>query len=159
MEFKFKRKYDVLFFFALILHVLVLGFWFFFPNSNFQDKNHKLTIILLLLINVELILALVIVLHKKKYYAFYNNLTIKRAFLKNLSIPYVNIDKISEKSSDSIFLCFGSRPSFKIFYRNQSGRIKKYTIRSDNNVLILKTIKNELEILKKSNANNKKFTK
>ena len=159
MEFKFKRKYDGLFFFALILHTLVAALYIFFPKINFLDPNHKLTIILLLLINIELILALVIVINKKKYHVFYNNLTVCRTFLKNLSIPFTSIDKISEKNSDSILLFFGNRPSIKIFYRNKSGRIRSHTVRSDNNALLLKTIQNELKILKKINTNREKFTK
>jgi hypothetical protein len=155
MEFKFKRKYTSFFLLALILHVGVACFWFFAPNNIFQTSNGKQHITLLLLINCELILLFYFGLYRKKYFAYYNKLTIKRSLLKTISIDYKAITKIKENENDSIVLGFGKRPSFKIFYKNNTQKEKKYTVRSDNNELLLKVIKNEISIANFNNTNNK----
>ena len=148
MEFKFKRKYNLFFFTALFLHLLIVAFWFFFPNTAFSSINAKKTVCLLLLINVELILLFYLGMFRKKYYAFHNRLVVKHSFLKNLVISYKDIISIKEKESDSLLLGIGKRPSFKIYYQVK-GRKRKHTVRTDNNKLLLKVLKNELEISKK----------
>ena len=155
MEFKFKRKYTSFFLLALILHISVLCFWLFAPNNIFQTNNGKQPITILLLANCELILLFYFGLYRKKYFAFYNKLIIKRSLLKSISIDYKSITKIKENENDSIVLGFGKRPSFKIFYTNNSQKAKKYTVRSDNNELLLKVIKNEMSIANFNNTNHK----
>ena len=149
MEFKFKRKYTGFFMLALILHLLVLSFWVLAPNNIFNTTNAKEIITLLSLVNTELILVFYLGLFRKKYYAFYNRLVIKRSFFKTINIEYSSIADIKEKQNDTIFLSFGSRPSFRISYTTKKGKRKKITVRSDNNELLLKVIKNELTISKK----------
>lgn len=155
MEFKFKRKYTSFFLLALILHIAVLLFWLFAPDNVFQSNNGKQIITLLSLINCELILIFYLGLYRKKYFAYYDKLMIKRSLLKTIYIDYKSISKLKENKNDSVLLGFGKRPSFKIFYKSNSGRIKKYTVRSDNNELLLKVIKNEISIANLSNTNNK----
>ena len=142
MEFKFKRKFTIFFIIALVLHATVVAFWLFFPNNILPDTKIKQTVTLLIVANIELLLIFYLGLIRRKYFAYYNKLIIKRSFVKNIIISYDNIDKIKEKNNDSILLGFGKRPSFKIYCKNK----KKYTIRTDNNELLLKIIKNEMEI-------------
>ena len=116
MEFKFKRKYTTFFFLAIILHAIVLSFWLFFPKDILASTKGKQTITLLALANCELILLFYLGLFRKKYFAYYNKLIIKRSFIKNVTINYSNIEKIKEKNADTIILGFGNRPSFNIYY-------------------------------------------
>ena len=156
MEFKFKRKYTFFFFLALSLHILVLTLWFALPDQIFRDSEIKKLIFLLVTINIELILVFYLGLFKKKYYAYYDRLLIKRSFFTNTLISYKDITRIKERNSDTILLGFGHRPSFVIYYRTK--RLKKCIIRSDNTELLLKVIKNEIDISKLNN-NDKKLTK
>jgi len=144
MEFKSKRKYTRFFLFAIALHLIVLGFWFFFPDNILKNAEGKQTLTLLLLVNSELLLIFYIGLFKKKYYAFHDKIMIKRSLLKPIYISYNDITKIKERKKDSILLGFGTRPSFTIYYNK-----RKKTIRSDNNELFLKVIGNEREISNK----------
>jgi len=148
MEFKFKRKYTKFAMIALLLHIVVLLFWIFAPNEPFNGAPGKNTIALLGLINAELILVFYIGLYRKKYFAYYDKLIIKRSFLKTLTIKYSSITTIKENNNDTILLWFGKRPSFTIYYKNEKGRKKKQTIRSDNPKLLTKVIKNEIDISK-----------
>lgn len=159
MEFKSKRKYTKFFMLALALHLIVLCFYLFFPAKFLESAKAKDTISLLALVNCELILIFYLGLFRKKYFAYYDKLTIKRSFIKNFSINYSSITEIKEKKHDSIFLVFGTRPSFKIYYTTPKGKLKKVIIRSDNNELLLKVIKNEIDISKIDNTNTKKLTK
>ena len=148
MEFKFKRKYTNFTIIAIILHILVLSFWLFTPSNLFESSEGKNTIVLLALINVELILIFYLGLYRKKYFAFFDKLVIKRSFLKTLTIKYSSITTIKEKNNDTILFAFGYRPSFTIIYKNDKGKRKKQTIRSDNTELLMKVIKNEMDISK-----------
>lgn len=144
MEFKFKRKYTTFFFIAVIAHLLIVSYWLFFPVEILGTAQTKQISTLLITINCELILVFYIGLFKKKYFAYHDKLVIKRSFFTTITIFYSEIDKVREHSNDTIFLGFGSRPSFTIHYKKR----KKTTIRSDNSKLLLKVIKNELEIAK-----------
>ena len=150
MEFKSKRKYTTFFIVALILHLAIVAFWLFFPKNTIFNEKGKQTATFLALVNCELILVFYLGLFRKKHFAYHNKLLIKRSFLKNIEINYKNIEKITEKANDSILLGFGVRPSFRIHYRVNE-RTKKYTIRSDNNQLLILIIKNEIDISKKTN--------
>ena len=119
MEFKFKRKYTSFFMLALFLHIIVLAFWILSPKVIFNATNAKKTITLLALINVELILVFYLGLFRKKYFAYHDKLIIKRSFFKTLTIDYKSIETIKEKNNDTIFLTFGYRPSFKIYYKTK----------------------------------------
>jgi len=158
MEFKFKRKFTKFFITAVILHLIVIAFWVFFPDDILHNIKGKQTITILALINCELLLIFYLGLFRKKYFAYYDKLIIKRSFFKNIHIPYNNITKIKEKPNDSILFGFGNRPSFKISHKSPTGKNKKNIIRTDNNELLLKIIKNEIDI-SKTNNNNKKLTK
>lgn len=149
MEFKFKRKYTNFIIIALILHSLVLSFWIFAPLEPFDGVPGKNTISLLGIINVELILIFYLGLYRKKYFAYYDKIIVRRSFLKTLTIKYSSITTIKEKNNDSILFGFGTRPSFTIYYKSETRRNKKQTIRPDNATLLLKVIKNEMEISKK----------
>ena len=148
MEFKFKRKYTNFSIIAIMLHLLILVFWLFFPTAHIFTPNGKKIATLLAVINCELILLFYLGLFKKKYYAYYDKLTIKRSLLKTLTIKYDRITTLKEKSNDSILFGFGERPSFVIYYKSAKNRNKKCTVRSDNNKLLLKVIKNEIDIAK-----------
>lgn len=152
MEFKFKRKYTSFFIIATLLHLAIIAFWIFFPNNILHDIKGKQTITLLALVNCELLLIFYLGLVRRKYFAYYNKLVIKRSLIKNLSINYDSIHKIKEKNNDSTLLGFGTTPSFKIYYRNEMGKNKKYTVRSDNNDLLIKIIKNEINIARLTNT-------
>lgn len=147
MEFKFRRKYTFFFFGALLLHIAALYTWLFTDESSFGSLEHKKIICLLIVLNIELTLILYLGLFRKKYHAYYDKISIKRAFFPTKVISYKDIITIKERPNDSILLGFGIRPSFTIYYANK--RRKKYTIRSDNNELLLRVIKNEIEITKK----------
>lgn len=144
MEFKFKRKYTKFFILAVIVHALIVAYWLFFPVEILGSKQTKQVSTLLILINCELILIFYIGLFRKKYFAYYDKLVIKRSFFKTITIYYSEIQKIREHSRDTIFLGFGVRPSFTIYYKKR----KKITVRSDNSSLLLKVIKNEIDIAK-----------
>lgn len=148
MEFKFKRKYTSFAMLAMLLHILVLSFWLFAPSNIFESLKGKNTIALLALINVELILIFYLGLYRKKHFAYFDKLIIKRSFLKTLTIKYSSITTIKENHNDTVLFNFGHRPSFTIYYKNGNGRRKKQTIRSDNTELLLKVIKNEIDISK-----------
>ncbi len=148
MEFKFRRKYTGFFLLAVILHLLVLAFWIFFPSKFLANAKDKAFFTLLALINVELILLLCLGLFRRRYFAYYDKLIIKRSLVKNISIPYKRILDISEKANDSIIFGYGLRPSFKITYVNENGKKKKINVRCDNTGLLLKVIKNEIDISK-----------
>lgn len=156
MEFKFKRKYTFFFFAALLLHILLLAFWITPPKDLFNSLEEKRTICLISLINIELLLVFYLGLFRKKYYAYYDKIKIKRSFFSTIIISYKDIIRIKEKLSDTALLGFGHRPSFTIYYRDK--RTKKYTVRSDNTELLLKIIKNEINIANLNN-NSQKFTK
>lgn len=147
MEFKFKRKYTFFLFLALSLHIAALSVWLFTPESLFNSLEQKKIICLLIILNIELILVFYLGLFRKKYYAYHDKILIKRSFFSTKIISYKDITRIKERPSDSILLGFGIRPSFTIYYSNK--KRKKYTIRSDNNELLLRVIKNEVEISKK----------
>lgn len=159
MEFRFRRKYTGFFFIALILHIAILCFWLLTPNNIFSDKGNKILITLLAIANCEVLLAFYLGLFRKKYYAFYDKLIIKRSFLKNKIIDYKSITKIKENEKDSIVLGFGTRPSFKLYYTNRLGKETSTVVRADNNNLLLKVIKNEIQISNLNNTNSKKLTK
>ncbi len=148
MEFKFKRKYTGIFIFAIILHVALLSFWLFYPTTQNFTQSSKNTISLLALINCELIIIFYLGLFRKKYFAYYDKLLIKRSFFKNVTINYSTIQRIDEKSADTILLNFGLRPSFTIWHTKPNGRTKKTIVRSDNSELLLKVIKSEIDISK-----------
>jgi len=156
MEFKFKRKYTFFFFLAILLHVGALSFWLFSPDKWFNSPEVKKIVCLLILINIELILVFYLGLFRKKYHAYHDRITIRRSFFSGIVIFYKDIIRIKEKNNDSILLGFGHRPSFTIYYNDR--RKKKYIVRADNTELLLKVIKNEIDI---ANLNNKdkKFTK
>ncbi len=156
MEFKFKRKYTFFFFIALLLHLLVISFWFFFPNDLLKSAHEKQTITLIALINCELILIFYLGLFRQKYYAYHDKLIIKRSLFKDTTINYSTINKIKDNPRDTIFLVFGHRPSFTIYYTEKNNKKKKIIIRSDNSKLLQTIIKNEINI---STLNNKKLTK
>ena len=147
MEFKFKRKYTFFFFLVLLLHIALLSLWFFSPKKLFPSEESKRIICLLILINIELLLVFYLGLFRKKYYAFHDKILIKRSFYSDIVISYKDIKTINEKKSDSILLGFGTRPSFTIYYQDSKKR-KKHTIRTDNSELLLKVIKNEINIAK-----------
>lgn len=150
MEFKFKRKYTFFFLFAILLHALVVCLWLFAPIELFKDTDGKKFICLLALINIELILVFYLGLFRKKYYAFFDKLVVKRSLLKNFAISYKDILSIKERNSDSILLGFGRRPSFTIYYKSQIKKRGKYTVRTDNNELLLKVLKNEINVSQKN---------
>lgn len=149
MEFKFKRKYTFFFLFAVLLHALAACFWFLVPEELFDGNDGKKIILLLILVNIELILIFYIGLFRKKYYAFHDKLVIKRSFFGNVIISYKDITSIKERNSDSILLGFGNRPSFTIYYKPPQKIKSKCTIRTDNNKLLLKVLKNEVNIIQK----------
>ena len=149
MEFKFKRKYTFFFLFAIALHALLVSFWFLVPEETFNGMDGKKMVCLLILINIELILIFYLGLFRKKYYAFYDKLVIKRSFFGNIIISYKDITSIKERNSDSILLGFGNRPSFTIYYKPKQKIKSKYTVRTDNNKLLLKVLKNEVNIMQK----------
>lgn len=153
MEFKFKRKYTKFFIFALVLHALVLAFWLFFPNNILKNENGKQTLALLALANCELILFFYLGLYRRKFFAYYDKLVIKRSLLKTITIKYSDIIKIKEKENDTVFLFFGNTPSFSVYYKNKNGKKRKRVIRADNAKLLLKVIKNEIDIANLNNTN------
>lgn len=157
MEFKFKRKYTFFFFLALLLHIAIIGSWFLLPKNVFGSLEEKKIIFLLILVNVELILIFYLGLFRKKYYTYFDKILVKRSFFRDIVTSYKDITKIKEKNSDSILLGFGRRPSFTIYY--QTNKRKKYVVRSDNTELLLKVIKNEMNISKTNNNTDKKLTK
>lgn len=144
MEFKFRRKYTNFFIFALVIHIVILAFWLLSPIEMFTNEEAKKTICLLILINTELVLVFYLGLFRKKYYAYHDKLIVKRSFFTNIVISYKDITRIRERLTDTILLGFGHCPSFTIYYQNP--KRKKYTIRSDNSELLLKIIKNEIDI-------------
>ena len=156
MEFKFKRKYTFFFIFALVLHIGLLAFWVFTPQNFFNSAEEKQTICLLVLVNIELISLLYIGLFRKKICAYHDKIVVKRALLSDILISYKDIIQIKENTTDAVLLGFGNRPSFTVYY--QKGKRKKYTLRADNNNLLLKIVKNEIDISKLNN-NDKKLTK
>ena len=141
MEFKSKRKYTNFFIITLLIHALIVAYWLFFPIEILGTQQTKQISTLLITINCELILIFYIGLFKKKYFAYYDKLVIKRSFFKTLTIYYSDINKIREYNNDTILLGFGKRPSFTIYYKK-----RKIIVRSDNNTLLLKVIKNEINI-------------
>lgn len=145
MEFKFKRKYTFFFFLAILLHIGAVAFWLMSPTEMFKSLEEKKIICLLVLVNVELLLLFYLGLFRKKFYAYYDKIWIKRSLFPDLVISYKDITRIKEKKSDSVLLGFGHRPSFVIYYQVNGSR-KKYTVRSDNSELLLKVIKNEIDI-------------
>ena len=155
MEFKFKRKYTTFFLLAVILHALVLCFWLVAPEDLFNSSNGKETVTLLSIAICEALLTFFLGLQRRKYYAYYDKLTIKRSLLRTITIDYKSIIEIKEKPNDTVLLIFGNRPSFKIIYTSKSNRKKQQTIRSDNNDLLLKVIRNEISIANLDNTNNK----
>ena len=148
MEFKFKRKYTNFVISALLLHTIVLSFWIFAPSNLFGGTAGKNAVALLGIINIELILVFYLGLYRKKHFAYYDKLVIKRSFLKTLTIKYSSITTIKENKNDTILFNFGKRPSFTIYYKNNKGKKKKQTIRSDNTELLVKVVKNEIDIAK-----------
>lgn len=148
MQFKFKRKYNLFFVIALFLHLSLVAYWFLFPQSAFSSINAKKTSCLLILINIELILLCYLGMFRKKYFVFHNRMVVKHTFLKNTVISYKDITSIKERKNDSLLFGIGKRSSFVIFY-NVNKRKKRYTVRTDNTELLLKILKNELEIAKK----------
>jgi len=154
MEFKSKRKYSRFFFTALLLHIILISSWSILPEKPFGTINHKNLTFFLILTNIELLLIFYLGLFRKKYYAYHDKLLIKRSFLSDIVISYKDITRIREKQGDTILLGFGHRPSFTIYYKS-----KKTTIRSDNSTLLLKVIKNEIDISNLNNSNTKKLTK
>ena len=156
MEFKFKRKYTKFFMVALVLHLLIAAFWVFFPENLIKIKDGRQTITLLGIINCELILFFYLGLFRKKYFAYYDKLVIKRSLFPTVTILYKDITSIKERKTDSIILGFGTRPSFIIYHTDKMSKKKKYVVRTDNNELLLKVIKNEIDI---SDNNTKKLTK
>lgn len=157
MEFKFKRKYTFFFFLAILLHIGAVAFWLMSPTEMFNSLEEKKIICLLVLVNIELLLLFYLGLFRKKYYAYYDKILVKRSLFPDLVISYKDITRIKEKKSDSILLGFGHRPSFILYYQVNNSR-KKYTVRADNSELLLKVIKNEIDI-SNSNNNSKKLTK
>ncbi len=156
MEFKFRRKYTAFFFLAIILHIAAVAFWVMAPESLYKTIEAKKTITLLLVVNIELLLLFYLGLFRKKYYSFHDRILIKRSFLPDIIISYKDITRIKERPSDSVILGFGKRPSFVVYY--ETPKRKKYTFRSDNYELLLKVIKNEMEIIR-SNKTARKLTK
>lgn len=156
MEFKFKRKYTSLFFVGLLFHIALAAVWITPLESLFPSTEMKNKICLLVLVNIELLIFLYVGLFRKKYYTFHDKIQVKRTFLQDLTISYKDIAKIIERENDTILLAFGKRPSFTLYFHN--GKRRKYTIRSDNNELMIKIIKNEINI-NNSNNNSKKLTK
>ena len=156
MEFKFKRKYTKFFMVAIILHLFIVAFLVFVPESAIKFKDGKKTIAILSLINCELILIFYLGLFRKKYFAYHDKILIKRSLLPSLTIDYKNILSIKEKKSDSILFGFGIRPSFTIYYTSKNSKRKKHVIRADNTQLLLTTIKNEINIF---DTKTKKLTK
>lgn len=156
MEFKFRRKYTFFLFLVLSLHIAALSIWLFAPQNIFNSLEQKKIICILMIINIELILVFYLGLFRKKYYAYHDKILIKRSFFSTKIISYKDITNIKERPNDSILLGFGIRPSFTIYYTDK--RRKKYTVRSDNSELLLRVIKNEIEIAKNNN-NQKKSTK
>lgn len=156
MEFKFKRKYTSLFIVALLFHIALATIWITPLEVLFPSTEIKHTICFLILVNIELIIVLYVSLFRKKYYTYHDRIQVKRVFLQDLSISYKDIAKIVEHGNDTVLLAFGKRPSFTLYFHN--GKRRKYTIRSDNNELMLKIIKNEINIAN-SNNNGKKLTK
>ena len=146
MEFKFKRKYTLFFFFALILNISAILFWFLSPEDLFNNLEDKKIIFLLIFTNIELLLVFYLGLFRKKYYAYHDKLLIKKSLFPDTIISYKDITAIKERNNDTVFLGFGHRPSFTIYYKNPKRR--KITIRSDNSALILKVIKTEIDIAK-----------
>lgn len=157
MEFKFKRKYTFFFFLAILLHIGAVAFWLLSPLEMFDSMEEKKIICLLVLVNVELLLLFYLGLFRKKFYAYHDRILVKRSLFPDLVISYKDITRIKEKNSDSVILGFGHRPSFVIYYQLNGSR-KKYTVRSDNSALLLKVIKNEIDISNLNN-NSKKLTK
>lgn len=157
MEFKFKRKYTLFFFAALLLHIFLLTFWITPTENLFPTLEEKKMICLIALINIELLLVFYLGLFRKKYYAYHDRLCVKRSFFSEIVISYKDIIRIKEKNYDKVLLGFGQRPSFTIYYNEK--RTKKYTIRSDNYELLLKVIKNEIDISKINNNSKKNLTK
>lgn len=148
MEFRFRRKYTGFFIFAVVLHLLVLAFWLFFPSRILESTKDKAFFTLLALINVELILLLCLGLFRRRYFAYFDKLVIKRSLIKNVTITYGTILNIKEKPHDSILFGYGLRPSFKITYIGDNGKKKKINVRCDNTELLLKVVKNEIDISK-----------
>lgn len=148
MEFKSKRKYTKFFLLAILLHSMILAYWFLFPETFLTYANEKTTIVIVATITCELILIFYIGLYRGKYYAYHDHLLIKQSLVKNKKINYKDITRIQENPNDSIVLWFGRRPSFTIYHNN-----KRTILRSDNNQLMLQVINNELEIAKSNNKN------
>lgn len=152
MEFKFKRKYTFLFLVALALHALVLSYYFLFPHVLSIKSYDKETITLLLLANVELILFFYLGLFRKKYFAYHDKLIVKRSLLVDIHLFYEKITAIRENKNDSVLLGFGRQPSFTVYYTCiKNNKRKKITIRTNNNELLLKVLKNEMNIAKVNN--------
>ena len=108
MQFKFKRKYTSFFILALFLHVSILLFWLTAPENVFGIAKGRDIITLFSIINCELILIIFIGLQRKKFFAYYDKLIIKRSLFKTMVIDYKSISKIKEQNNDSVLLGFGS---------------------------------------------------
>ena len=154
MEFKFKRKYDNIFLFALITAIIAVGLTIFINmqlDNNVETINEKISALsyTLILVTFVIINLTFYSLTKRRYFISKERIYIKRSLVHDIVIKYDDIARVIYDKKGRLFLTFGYLPSCTIIYRDKSSnKEKKITIRTNRTELFYKMIENESNIHK-----------
>ena len=145
MKFTFKRKYTSVFMIFLILLGIAITFYFVGPKFIAREQEFFNQVLWVSIIDAFLITLFIFGLYRVNYYLYHDKIEIHKSLHKTISLDYTQIKEIVEYPNDTIFLMFGTRTSFKIFYQ-KGNKLKKYRVRVENHKLLKLVIENEKKI-------------
>jgi hypothetical protein len=129
----------------LVLIAISVAFYIVGPKFIDKDANFFIQVLLIYLADSLLITLIIIGSMRVNYYLYHDKIVIKKSLRRTVTLNYDQILNITEYPNDTIIFMFGTRPSFKIRYRN--GNIAKfYRIRVANHELFKLVLENEQKI-------------
>lgn len=152
MGFEFKRKYDYLFIFTIILLIICIGLTFvvkaFVDNGVLTDTAFKPGYMYTLIwLNFVLCILAYITLSHKKYYININGFSTSKPLSKTIIIDFSKFVSVTRNPNDKVFLFFGNQPSITLTYQHKR-KLHKIVIRSTRSELLYKFLTNEKDISK-----------
>lgn len=145
MKFTFKRKYTSIFMILLILLGIAISFYFVGPKFITREKEFFAQVLSISIIDIFLITLFILGLYRVNYYLYHDKIEIHRSLHRTIHLEYTQIKEIIEYPNDTVFLMFGTRPSFKIRYQ-KGNKLKNYRIRVSSHELLKLVIENEKKI-------------
>ena len=146
MDFEFRRKYDGVFLFGVLMLIVAVSGTIFVNNGTIKVTPSFLNYVYVLIwFNFLLLNLAYLTITHRKYFINFKGLVISKPLVGNIIIDFQKITNVTIDNNDKVFLFFGNLPSITFSYLHGK-RVKTMTIRTHKNALLYKFLKNEKDI-------------